>query len=121
MKPPVLVAAAASASDTVVARESPRRAGAQPRIPYRVPCRVRLVDPRTGEVRTVCGETLEFSRDGMSLQVSVSVATGTWVETLVLKPNGEPLFLTGSVARCRRTLASNFELGVRATQPPTFV
>jgi hypothetical protein len=104
-----------------IAPEPLRRAAAQPRVPYRVPCRVRLVDPLTGEVRTVVGETLEISRTGMSLQVSVNVATGTWVETLVLKPNGEPLFLAGSVAYCRRTLASNFELGVRATQPPTFV
>ena len=121
MKPPVLTPAKTSTSASHIARETTGRVPTEPRVPYRVPCRVRLVDPLTGEVKAVGGETLNVSRGGMSLQVGVNVPVGTWVETLVLNPNGDPLLLTGTVAHCRRTLASNFELGVRATRPQTFV
>ena len=121
MKPPVLAPPTAHASATVVAREPLQRGSTRPRVPYRVPCRVRLVDPLTSEVRSVVGETLSISHGGMSLQLAVGVPVGTWAETLVLKPNGEPLLLAGTVTHCRRTLAATFELTVRATRPETFV
>lgn len=91
------------------------------RVPYRVPCRVRLVDPTTGESRRVMGETLNISSGGVSLQIAVDAAIGTWVETMVLHPNGDPMFLCGSVIHCRRTLAASYEVGVQTDSPQTFV
>lgn len=82
------------------------------RTPYRVPCRVRLVDVATGEVRAVVGETLNISAGGLAVQLPTEVPIGTWVETLVLQPTGDPMFLSGHVIHTRRTLASNFEIGV---------
>jgi hypothetical protein len=92
----------------------------QPRTPHRVPCRVQAVDAGTGEVRTMMGETVNLSREGVALHVGVEVPVGTWVETLVPRPDGSPLFLCGTVVRVRRTLAANFEIGVelRARQTP---
>lgn len=101
-------------------RSGPARS--ERRTPYRVPCRVRLVDPRTGHVRTVVGETVNLSSGGVAMQVGVETPIGTWVETLVPHPNGDPLFLCGRVMHVRRTLATNFELGVAITddRPPAF-
>lgn len=82
------------------------------RMAHRVPCRVRLVDPITGEIRTIAGETVNLSPDGMALHVGVEVPLGTWVETLVPHAQSDPLFLCGEVVRIRRTLAANFEIGV---------
>ncbi len=120
MNPPANATPVALANPSGTARTR-GRGSAEPRVPYRVPCRVRLVDPVSGEVRNVIGETLNVSRGGMSLQISVNAAVGTWVETMVAHPCGEPMFLTGTVAHCRRTLASSFEIGVRATRPRAFV
>ncbi len=83
-----------------------------PRVPYRVPCRVRLVDVATGEVRAVVGQTVNISSTGLAVQLPIEAPIGTWVETLVLTPAGDPMFLCGHVAHTRRTLASAFELGV---------
>ena len=117
MNPPATTSPATPSTTT----RTRSRVAAEPRVAYRVPCRVRLVDPVSGEVRNVIGETLNVSRGGMSLQISVNVAVGTWVETMVAHPCGEPMFLTGTVAHCRRTLAASFEIGVRATRPRAFV
>jgi hypothetical protein len=87
---------------------------------YRMPCRVRLVDPETGEVRTVVGETVNISKSGMAVQVSLQVPVGTWVETLVPHPNGDPMFLCGKVVRTRRTMTAGFEVGVETGTPPEF-
>lgn len=83
------------------------------RVPYRVPCRVRLIDTATGEARAVVGETVNLSGAGLSVQLPVEAPVGTWVETLVLNPAGDPMFLCGHVAHVRRTLSSSFEIGVR--------
>ncbi len=93
----------------------------EPRAPYRIPCRVRLVDSTTGEVRTVIGETVNLSRRGMALQIATDVPIGTWVETLVAQPHGDPLFLCGTVVHTRRTLAANYEIGVETNRPTTYV
>ncbi len=90
------------------------------RTPYRVPCRVRLVDPDTGEVRTVAGQTVNISTGGMSLQVGIEPSEGTWVETLVPHPNGEPMFVCGRVVHVRRTMAASYELGVETKSPADF-
>ncbi len=92
------------------------------RVPHRVPCRVRLVDRTTGEVRTVVGETLNFSPGGVALQLGIDVPVGTWVETLVPHLHGDPLFLCGTVVHTRRTLHANFEIGVSMNEdvPPPF-
>ncbi len=90
------------------------------RTPYRVPCRVRLVDPQTGEVRTVAGQTVNISAGGLSLQITVEPDPGTWVETLVPHPNGEPMFVCGRVVHVRRTTAASFELGVETKSPADF-
>ncbi len=93
------------------------------RTPYRVPCRVEFRDRATGQARTVVGETVNLSKGGMALQVGVDAAIGTWVETLVPHPNGDPLFLCGTVVHSRRTLASSYEIGVTIRQdaPRAFV
>jgi hypothetical protein len=98
-----------------------RPARAERRTPFRVPCRVRLVDAVTGEVRSVLGETINLSRSGMSLQLAADVSPGTWVETLVPHPTGEPLFLCGTVVHSRRTMAAHFEIGVETSLPRTYV
>jgi hypothetical protein len=91
------------------------------RMAYRAPCRVRLIDQLTGEVHTVVGETVNLSPQGMALQVGRDVPIGTWVETLVPHPNGDPMFLCGTVVHSRRTMRANFEIGVVTDRPGTFV
>ena len=97
-------------------------ASAERRTPYRVPCRVRLVDPLSGHVQTVVGETVNLSSGGVAMHVAVDAPIGTWVETLLPHPNGDPLFLCGRVMHVRRTMSTNFELGVAITndRPPAF-
>lgn len=92
------------------------------RRPYRVPCRIRLVDQQTGHVRTVLGETINLSDGGIAMNVSIDAPVGTWVETLLPHPSGDPMFLCGRVVHCRRTLATSFELGVVVTneEEPAF-
>ena len=97
---------------------SPR---AERRMAYRVPCRVRLIDAVTGEVHTVAGETVNLSPQGMALQLGLDVPLGTWVETLVPHPNGDPMFLCGTVIHSRQTMKANFEIGVETDRPETFV
>ena len=91
-------------------REGPQRV--ERRTPYRVPCRVRLVHPATGEVHTVVGETVNLSSGGVAMHVGIEAPIGTWVETLVPHLNGDPLFLCGTVKHVRQTMTANFELGV---------
>ena len=102
-------------------RDRARRTRGVRRMPYRVPCRVRLVDAATGEVRTVVGETIEISPQGMALQIGMDVPLGTWVETLVPNPNGDPLFLCGTVVHTRQTMTAHFEIGVETDRPPIYV
>ncbi len=90
------------------------------RTPYRVPCRVRLVDPQSGEVRTVTGQTVNISSGGLSVQIGVQPATGTWIETLVPHPNGDPMFVCGRVVHVRQTMTASFELGVETQSPAEF-
>jgi hypothetical protein len=101
--------------------ERTRQPRAVRRVAYRVPCRVRLIDEVTGEVHTVAGETVNLSRQGMALQVGLDVPIGTWVETLVPHPNGDPMFLCGTVVHSRRTMKAGFEIGVETNRPETFV
>ncbi len=56
------------------------------------------------------------------MEVAVDAPIGTWVETLVPHPNGDPLFLCGHVVHARRTMMANFELGVAISRdtPPAF-
>jgi hypothetical protein len=82
------------------------------RVPYRVPCRVRLANVATGEVRTVVGETVNISPAGFAVQLAIAAPVGTWVETMVLHPNGEPLFLSGTVVHVRQTMSNQHEIGV---------
>jgi hypothetical protein len=79
------------------------------------------VDPATGEVRSVVGETVNLSRRGMALQLAVDVPLGTWVETLVTHPNNELMFLCGTVIHCRQMMKASFEIGVETSRPTTFV
>lgn len=121
MKPENVVANPPTAASKTWTRERTRRPRAERRTPYRVPCRVRLIDSATGEVRTVTGETVDISSRGMALQIGLDVPIGTWVETLVPKPNGNPLFLCGTVIHSRQTMTAHFEIGVETDRPPTFV
>ena len=110
MKPKdaVAIQPAAFCPPAACRRKAPPRA--ERRTPYRVPCRVRLVDTATGDVRTVSGETLDISPSGMSLQIGVEVPVGIWVETLVAHPNGDPMFICGRVVRSQQTMAAHFEI-----------
>ena len=121
MKSHVALETPPSAARQIPPRGTASSARVAPRTPYRIPCRVRLVDSTTGEVRTVVGETVNLSRRGMALHIAMDVPIGTWVETLVANPNGEPMFLCGTVVHSRRTLASNFEIGVETNRPAAFV
>ncbi len=118
MPPHDTVTNSPAAAGRPVARERRRQARAVTRRPYRVPCRVRLVDTATGEVRTVVGETINISRAGVALQLATDVPVGTWVETLLPHPTGNPMFLCGTVVHSRRTLAANYEIGVRMEITP---
>ncbi|MCK4340728.1 MAG: PilZ domain-containing protein [Phycisphaerae bacterium] len=93
------------------------------RMPHRVPCRVRLVEPTTGEVRTVMGETINLSAGGVAIQVGVDVPVGTWAETLIPHAHGDPLFLCGTVVHSRRTMHAHYEIGIAMSDaaPPAFV
>lgn len=93
----------------------PRSPRHERRRPYRVPCRVRLVNPTTGEVRTVVGETVNLSAGGLAMHVSIDAPVGTWIETLLPHPSGNPRFVCGRVVRVRRTMSTSFELGVEIT------
>lgn len=106
---PARALAGVVAPDSKVQAESRRQ---KRRMAHRVPCRVRLMDPVTGQTHTVVGETVNLSPDGLALQVGLEVPLGTWVETLVPHAQGDPLFLCGEVVHVRRTLAANFEIGV---------
>jgi hypothetical protein len=121
MNPHAAIANPSTASGPIVGRTTPRLVRADRRTPYRIPCRVRLVDADTGEVRTVVGETVNLSPRGVALQLSVDVPLGTWVETLVPHLNGDPLFLCGKVVHSRRTMMANFEIGVETDQATMFV
>jgi len=118
MKPQDVVASARTAAGQPAGPQRHRQPRVDRRMPYRVPCRVRLVDTGTGQVRTVAGETLNISSSGVALQVSADVPLGTWVETLVPHPNGDPMFLCGTVVHTRQTMAANYEIGVETGQPP---
>lgn len=117
--PAIRRAASAVASPRSSEREPAKR---KPRTPWRVPCRIRLVDPQSGQVRSVVGEMVNLSCGGAALQAAIDAPVGTWVETLVPTPNGDPRFLCGRVVHSRRTLAMNFELGIQIIedQPPAF-
>lgn len=82
------------------------------RMPHRVPCRVRLVQPDTGESRTVMGETVNLSPTGVAIQLGLDVPVGTLVETLVPHAHGDPMLLRGTVVHSRRTMHANYEIGV---------
>lgn len=125
MKPPITVAKSSALEPSVASAETslPTSAAhrrARRRVPHRVPCRVRLLEPRTGAVQTVIGETVNLSEGGVALQIGVEVPVGTWVETLVPHANGDPLFLCGTVVHVRRTLISNYEIGIAVSEdaPP---
>jgi hypothetical protein len=121
MDPHAAIANPSTASGPTAARATAHLVRAERRTPYRIPCRVRLVDADTGEVRTVVGETVNLSRRGVALQLAADVSLGTWIETLIPHPNGDPLFLCGKVVHSRRTMMANFEIGVETDQATMFV
>ncbi len=119
MKPQDLVSNPRTAAGHPACPDRRRKPSVDRRMPYRVPCRVRLMDTGTGQVQTVVGETLNISTSGVALQVSADIPLGTWVETLVPHPGGDPMFLCGTVVHTRQTMAANYEIGVETNGPPT--
>ncbi len=95
------------------ARDAVERAPRGRRVPYRVPCKVRLFDPESGADRTVVGQTVNLSDGGVAMQVAVRPRLGTWVETLVPNLTGEPRTIRGWVVHTRKTLHAQYEVGVR--------
>jgi hypothetical protein len=91
----------------------------QPRVTYEVGCRVRMLEPDRGHVRVDPGDTVDLSTQGLGLVMGDEVSPGTWVETLVDHPYGEPMFLSGTVVHCAPTRAGRFRVGVAAALTPT--
>ncbi|MFH1747244.1 MAG: PilZ domain-containing protein [Planctomycetota bacterium] len=93
------------------------------RIAHRIPCRVRLYDPESGQPSAMLGQTTNISNSGLAVQVARHVPNGTWVETLVPHVNGDPIFVCGVVVHSRRVLGDEFEIGIEYSgdsPPPVF-
>ena len=116
MQPVIATPGPAARATPVAPPNATRSQRRQRRVPYRVPCRVRLANVATGEVRTVVGETVNISPGGFAVQLASPAPIGTWVETMVLHPNGDPLFLSGTVVHVRQTMTNQHELGVSMSQ-----
>jgi len=91
--------------------QRPKRASR--RTPHRVPCRVTLYDPSSGEPTALVGQTTNLSRKGLALQLGCDVAPGTWLEALVPQLDGTPMFFCGTVAHSRRVLVGTYEIGIQ--------
>ncbi len=117
---------ASSVQRTIAGRPLPgerKCARGQRRVAHRVPCRVRLHEPDSGQSNAVIGQTMNISTNGLALQLPQDVPAGTWVETLVPHVNGDPIFVCGTVVHSRRVLGDEFEIGVEFTgdsPPPVF-
>lgn len=82
------------------------------RVPYRVPCRLRVIDPPPVSGFSVVGQTENVSARGLAVRLGVELSEGVGVEVL-LPLHGEPTCLYGRVAHSRRVTSGTFELGVR--------
>jgi len=118
MRPHDAIANPPTAAALPPVRDRGRAPRVVPRRPYRVPCRVRVVDTDTGEIRTTLGETVNISPAGVALQLGIDVPIGTWVETMVANPSGEPLFLCGVVVHRRRAMTGGYQIGVETRNVP---
>lgn len=114
----------AAATLTPAARSPARQTGRKERrIPHRTPCRVTYYDPVSGEPSAVVGETINISRRGLAIRLHCQVPFGTWLETLIPRQLGGPMFLCGDVIYCRRVLADEYEVGIELgehSEPPVF-
>ena len=99
------------ASTRPATAERKRRREAR-RTAYRVPCRVTLYDPISGEASKLIGQTTNISRGGLSVQIGRDAMVGTWIEALVPQSGGDPMFFCGVVAHRRRVLAGAYEIGI---------
>ncbi len=84
----------------------------QRRAMHRVPCRVRVFESDSAQVRVFCGETVNLSPGGVAVQLGQAVREGTWVEALLPRLTGAPLTVCGTVVHCRRVLTGTFEVGI---------
>lgn len=110
------VAGRQSGGPDATAPQAQRRSGV--RRPHRTPCRVRMLDGTTGDVRVVVGETVNLSATGLALQVAFAPPLGSKLETLLPDAAGRPLRVCGTVVRCRRALHGQYEVGLLREEPP---
>lgn len=82
-----------------------------PRVPHRVPCRLRTLE-LAGAGLTALGETVNLSPEGLAVLVGRKVECGTRVEVLLPHLDGEPACLYGEVVRTRRVFSGAYEIGV---------
>lgn len=94
------------------ARESRRAA---PRCPQRLPCRVRVYDAAKGGWVTRIGQAVNWSQEGLAVQVGMAIGVGSRIEAFVPRFEEEPLCLVGTVVHTRPVLAGTFEVGIKTT------
>lgn len=82
------------------------------RTPYRVPCRLTLLDPQEDRRLHLVGQTSNLSAAGLAVRVAAEIPEGLYVEVLLPKPGGEPTLLRGTVVHCRRVLTLMYEIGI---------
>jgi len=88
-----------------------RRRGER-RMAHRVPCRVQAVEQPEGAAFSALGETVNFSPNGLAVQLGQPVEVGTLVEVLLPRLGAEPKRLRGRVAHSRRVVTGTFEIGI---------
>ncbi|MGD8453013.1 MAG: PilZ domain-containing protein [Phycisphaerae bacterium] len=110
-----------TARQQAVADQRPARQ--EVRISLRVACRVTLYDPETRQSTALIGRTINVSSTGFAIQLNRLVPSGTWIEALVPRHTGDPMFVCGTVVHARRVLADTYEMGVEfdgQTPPSVF-
>ncbi len=88
-----------------------------PRMPHRLPCRVRLFDPISNAWIARPAQTVNVSQYGLGLQIGVPLPVGSRIEVVTPRFDADPLTISGTVVQSRRLLTGGFEVGVRSTTP----
>ncbi|HEM46565.1 MAG TPA: hypothetical protein ENO23_05910 [Alphaproteobacteria bacterium] len=88
---------------------------ATPRSPQRLPCRVRVYDAAQGDWVTKIGQAVNWSQEGLAVQVGMAVGVGSRIEVVTPRFEEAPLCLVGTVVHTRPVLAGTFEVGIETT------
>ncbi|RMF79254.1 MAG: PilZ domain-containing protein [Planctomycetota bacterium] len=87
-----------------------------PRVPHRVPCRLRTIE-LAGAGLMALGETVNLSPEGLAVLVGQRIERGVRVEVLLPHLDGEPACFYGEVVRTRRVFSGAYEIGVSLNPP----